>query len=420
MKIRGRVVAVLGVISAILLLSACTAVAVPNESKVEKDVEGVLNNNYSSSETIETVEIVKRKTEKNIKSDTVWCKVETNDEEALYVRYFTLYYQLYDKGGWILENWEEDQTDKWGSTPLVGVNVDTIRNSLIGVSADIDGELWEIEPDNIGNLAIDEQETNLEQKRDVILATVDIKSDVLVAQGKLRIDYVYDEGWYLSNYNIDTPFATSYQANAELKMTDDILISEITKKAMIFDEGSTEQIINITSDEISEFKADKGIVQERGTVQIFNCSFILDKKVAVLSVEAKVIYQYGSVSNWSISDIIFSPKVVSVDMKGEWVGEYTYNRGYKLVLNVSEVAGDGTITSTFHFSGLPVNPSGSSGSYKLAGGIDFKELKIYLEGKEWISGEGQEVSMDKMYGTIYIQEEKIVMSIGGNKFDMVR
>ena len=371
-------------ITFISLLSACSGVSVPNENKIKEDLENRIDY-YIGLEVIDKVEIVKRKTDDEAKEDMVWCQVESNDSKASYIRNFIIMYALYDEGGWQFEEFHGDQKENWSSTPLAGVDSKTINTSLSGFSINIDDEEWAIDSNTIDSFTISKQETQLEQKKDIVVVAMIINDDVLTAQGELEFVFKYEDGWKLSDYRVFKPFETSAKAHTKLEISDDILINAIAKKPMILGEGKTEQLINIELTEISEFSLIDSVSENKDTTQIYNCSFKLDKKLVDLNVNAQVVYQYDKVNGWNISDISCQPSISSVNIEGEWIGEYAvYSGDVKLNLNISQVADDGSMTATFNFSAAPTNPSYESGSYKAIGGVDFNTLRVVIEGVEWI------------------------------------
>ena len=372
-------------ITFISLLSACSAgVSVTSESKIKEDFESHLDY-YTGLEIIDKVEIIKRKTDNEAKEDMVWCKIDSADSDASYVRYFIIIYNLYEEDGWQFEELLEDQKDKWSSKPLAGADNKLIKGSMVGMSIEIDEEEWEISPNTIDSFTIESQETQLEQGKDIVVVSVVINDDVLTAQGELEFVFKYEDGWKLGDYRVFKPFETSVKVHTKLEISDDILINAISKKPLILGEGKTEQLIDIELDEISDFTLIDTVSQNKDTMQTYNCSFKLDKKLVVLTVNAQVVYQYDKVNGWNISDISCQPSISSVNIEGEWIGQYAQMSGdAKLNLNISQVADDGSITAVFNFSALPTNPSVPSGSYKMIGGVDLNNLRIVLEGKEWI------------------------------------
>ena len=85
----------------LFLVSSCSGDSVSNEGKIKEDLISYSSNYFTTSETIDKVEILKRQTSKDAGTDFVWCKVESSDSGTAYVKYVLLNYTLYDKGGWI-------------------------------------------------------------------------------------------------------------------------------------------------------------------------------------------------------------------------------------------------------------------------------------------------------------------------------
>ena len=392
-----------------VLFAGCSA-SVPGEKKIKSDIAVFGSGYISDSETIESVEVIKRQTLKDAKTDTVWCKIVSKDSEAEYHKQFILTYELYEKGGWIMEDIARDNSSAWSSTPLVGVNADGIYSSLLKKTISIGEEQWEIEPDTLDNISVNSQDTKLETKKDIVVISITLKSDVQTAQGELLLTYIFDDGWKLSEYQVKKDFSSANKPNTELQVTDADLIAALTKKSIVLGDEHHEQVIGISSDEIKDFVQGSRSVSGKGTNQIIECNLILDKGVATFNIATKVVYTYTSEGGWSIQDIIFSHKLLSVNLEGEWVGTYLGNGNggeTKLVLNISKVADDGAITAIFNFSAVPTNPSVPSGSYKMVGGIDFTTLKVTLEGKEWIKKPPAFGYLNLTTAYLYIDEKMI-------------
>lgn len=108
-----------------VILTGCGKKA-PSEEKIKEDIPEnlrsvfVRNTDYEYDEyyvlDIDNITVNKRQT--NEKDDTVYCTIETSNKDYELIEDCILYYNYYDEGGWILDDYEiESQT----VTPLTGV-----------------------------------------------------------------------------------------------------------------------------------------------------------------------------------------------------------------------------------------------------------------------------------------------------------
>ncbi len=121
-------------IAMLFVLTACGKSA-PSEKQIAKDLPEEARTIYIDIDDngeesfvldVQNIEIEKRQT--NEKDDTVYCTITMENDEYRYVGDYILYYNYYDKGGWILDNWL-DSTDSDGNSsgeiiPLSGVTQD--------------------------------------------------------------------------------------------------------------------------------------------------------------------------------------------------------------------------------------------------------------------------------------------------------
>ena len=374
-----------------ILLSSCSE-SVPNESKIKTDLEETRVTNLFNSEGIDKIEVVKRNTDNDRKIDTVWIKIDSSDEEVAYIRYLRLDYQLYDQGGWILESVEPDERSLWASTPLIGVKEDMIKESIMGLRVNIDGDEWIFDQESISEIIIDSQNPLLEQKKDSASITVNLASDVLVAQGQMQLEFAFDNDWKMDDYRVSTPFESNFKDNAKFNLTVEQLITEVSKTPITFysvvGSHTGNQIININSNDVSNFSIINTESQNKGVIQVLNCVFSLNKRLVTFDVEAKITYEYDKLNGWEFKNTIYLPKVKSVIIEGQWIGHYNASsyrtNSMGLNIDITNVSSDGAIEATVNFYPLPTNPSNPSGSLKAVGGIDFENLVVTIEGSEWI------------------------------------
>ena len=94
-------------------ISACGKKVV-DEEQIKQELEANAEFQFlKEGEQIEKIVIERRQTEKEQKTDTVWCTVVTNDAEVSCQKNVILSYGLYDKTGWMLDEIEVEPKEKW-------------------------------------------------------------------------------------------------------------------------------------------------------------------------------------------------------------------------------------------------------------------------------------------------------------------
>jgi len=363
------------------MMSACST-SIKGKEDIIKDIQSYLY----ETETVKSITIEKRDTDEKTKIDTVWCSVITNDTSIERTRHYILKYRLYTDGGWILEDIQADGSKQVSARPITGVDEATVRNSLLGKTLYIDGDTWDITQDTISFISDLSNNTDLESQTDKVEMVIKLSSEVMVAEGDLEAYFSFDShGWKLSHIVQGQNFISEFQDGLRPSYNESDYLNAIISKQMPYGKGNYQQFITANIDEIIDFKVDSQTTENRGLYYIVNCSYILAKQAVIFGVNAKIIYSYDPNGGWVTSSIDYSPRVVSLDLLGEWVGTYRANQGdTKLILEIIQQADDGAISAIFNFSALPTNPSVPSGSFKMVGGIDLENLFVVLEGTEWI------------------------------------
>ncbi|GHV37600.1 hypothetical protein FACS1894187_14750 [Synergistales bacterium] len=168
----------------------------------------------------------------------------------------------------------------------------------------------------------------------------------------------------------------------------ELISTFLVGKTILLDQNGSEQSINMAEGEISNLtiQEPQNPSLSGSNTQTLQCQFILNKNIAKLLIEAKITYSFDTTNDWSIQDMyVLSSKVQSVELAGDWIGRYIAGQGATgLILQISEISKDGVIKAVFNFEAIPENPSIPSGSYGMVGKINFEDLTVTLEGKEWL------------------------------------
>lgn len=115
----------------ITLLAGCGGSSIKTEDEILADIQdgGYMNQMAVSSEPIETVssiEILKRQTNKKDKNDVVYVTVQADTDKVHFVRSMKLIYNLYDDKGWVLDSCENYPEGESSTVPLKGPDESTL------------------------------------------------------------------------------------------------------------------------------------------------------------------------------------------------------------------------------------------------------------------------------------------------------
>lgn len=379
-------------------LSAC-GTKVADEERIKQELTTGFQF-LKEGEQIDDVVIEKRQTEKEEKTDTVWCTVVTSDTEVSCQKNVVLSYGLYDKTGWVLDDIKVESKDNWSITPLKGIDESTMQTLLSGQVIVIDGEEWSITQDNLLNAKIEKQQTNLEQKTDQVTVSLVLNDKLERAEGKIEALFTFGREWKCDSIISKDDFTVSMKEEYAFNVSEDDLITMIVGHELPV--GETKQTITVEKAEISDFKIGEQRSESRGSRKVYQCSYIINKSWAVLEMETVIIYTYQDGEGWKGSVNETTSKVISADIKGTWVGTYTdaFDEE-KAELCISEVTADGAVTATYTFA---------EGSYELSGTWNQESLKLWLEPGDWIV-EPEKIRVtndkDKITGELELEKDRL-------------
>lgn len=400
--IRCTVLASVLIIS-MLCLSACGKKAA-DEEQIKLDLESDTKFQFlKNDEQIDEIIIEKRQTEKEQKTDTVWCTVVTSNAEASCQKDIVLTYGLYDKTGWILDRIDVSAKDEWVMTPLKGVEESSLSTLLLGQIVNIDNEEWQIAQDNLLNAKIEEQYTNLEQKTDQIVISLTLDDKLERADGKIKALFTFNQEWKFDSFISQDYFTVSMKEEYALNVTENDLISKLTETELPI--SDTKQTILINEQEISDFKIEEQTAESKGSRQLYRCSYQVSKSKVTIAMESLIVYDYRDGEGWQGSENNTTSQIVSTDIIGNWSG--TYINGFReetAELQISEVNDDGSVKAVFAFA---------EGSYELSGTWNREELKLQLEAGDWIEEPAKiRISNDKdsITGELKLEKDRLEAS----------
>lgn len=366
-------------------------------------------------EKIEKLIIEKRQTDKKQKIDTVWCTITTADTEISYQKDVVLTYGLYDKDGWILDDVSVNDIMK---TPIKGIAEENIADSLDGKFVTIKDERWDITEDNIKSIFIDNQNTNFEENVDIVTVSLTLDEDVEEASGKIEINYKFDDEWKIDTISEIEEFKTTIKPEKALDITEENLIDELNEQKFEYGESKTnngngisftnygsQQTITINKNEISNFVIENQASLSKGSCQEFNCRYTLTKQCVTFDIQAKIRYLYDSNIGWRLDGMTILPEIVSVNIGGDWKGNYVVaGSNGEVVLSISSINDAGSISGIYSWTS-----SRQAGSYYVSGTIDKDTLLLNMSAGEWIDKPSNALSVTKIdvRAILYVDDSKI-------------
>lgn len=396
----------------ILIVFFCTGCSnVADEKKILSDLENDVHFAFlDDGEKIEKLEIDKRQTEKKQNVDTVWCTITTSDTEVLLEKNAVLQYEYYDKGGWMLNDVTVNPSNEWIRTPLKGVDDAKVLSSLYGIHITVDGEEWLIEQNNITNFSIEQHNTNLENKTDEFIASLTLDSDAEEVKGQLVINYIFTNAWQIESLSENEIFTVTIKPEAVFAVTEDNIMGEIDNQqfeygavkssvgqSLTLVDNSSNQMVTVKKSQLSDFRIDKQETGFRGSYQKLFCSGVLTTAHVSFVLNAEIEYEYSKNDGWNVKSVTLIPELLSVNIQGDWKGDYTAagSRG-SVTLSITDISDDGTISGVYSWTPNDESLYDMPGSYFVSGTMDVERLFLELKAGEWIVKPPKALSVTKI------------------------
>jgi hypothetical protein len=446
-----------------------SARAVPNTERIQSDIATNAISPIPSNRTVDSIEIINEETDTDTGQHSATVRVFSNDSEVAYTENMRVVYIRNEDREWVLSAITSDSSAPVLMSPLVGANVSLVREAILGANLIIDGENWVVDDSNLESVTIASQETNLEQNRDTMTVNVELKDVVLSADGQMLVEFRFNNGiWELSEYRVGTMFETSMLPNAALNVTDDDLMAIIVRHEVSYDPttairaqeimieqatldlvgamtgmpflsallggGSSEQVMSVSSDEISDFIFVDSVAREKGTEISFFSSFTLKKELVDFNVFSQVIYYFDPVNGWGLQDVGFTSVISAIHLENTmWVSR-TGERFTMIITEITpltdiDVAVDVVVNLTF-LQGFDQIPPGDW-RYSARGFLNLSELIIGVNFVEWIgqvpmrTSRNEHPGLDLLSGRINVQDSSISgnvrrhgSSIGAGNFNL--
>ena len=374
--------------------------AIPYEERIMEELAQDGRSFIPGNQTIDSIEIIEYETNSD---ETPWVHsalvlVHSSDTEVAFTKYASLLYYRDEEREWILTEISTARVDIWQTSPLVGVGTDMIdsavRNALRNQDVTIDGDEWRITDDTIENISIENQNTNLGNRRDVVVASVLLGSEARTAEGQVELEFTFDNGWSFSTHSGHTPFSSQYRTVAVFDLSNEQLLNELVRddatilREMVFN-GQT---LSIARDEVIDFNILDYETSNRGANRLYNFSFTIQKGIITYAVQGQVNYQFDNLSGWVPGDFLLTPSISSVNLVGtRWVGTYATNVPWGqlhpdlspaltqtiLIVEIVEITADGSVRATV--TGMHPEIIHTS-----VGSFDTSTLTLTLNFDEWI------------------------------------
>ena len=367
-----------------------------------------------ASDKITEIEIISRETDKKLKRDEVWCSVTIDAGEVMYKKEAELIYGLYEEG-WKLDNVTVDYPETWIINPLKGVSEDIVKESIYNKNIKVGNDEWIIQGSNVSQFSIVGQETNLEEKTDVVTVDVTVEDIVETISGKMKITYYFEDEWKVNEITGDDSFVASVKPEMELNISETDLINDLVKQEMRHEASGMN--FTMASEEISDFEIISNEVTYKGTQHLITCKNVLTKPHVKLEVESQFLYNNDG-TTWFSQVVQSNAKVTEIyGLEGMWEGEYNdYPNGISK-LEILSVEGN-DITAIYYFT--PVGKVGKyareSGSYNISGKMDLDTLSMTLLAGEWIDEPQYTTRNDKMDVTAVLYIDESVIAGKGHEY----
>lgn len=400
-----------------------------NEETIKNAVKNEMVTILKSDEIIESIEILERKTNEEQNEDNIIAQIISNDGSARYTQIYEIAYALQDKE-WIINDFTPKKKDEWGSVPIAGADISNIYELLMGRTFEIEGEEWRLDGTNIGDIKEISRDTQLDHKYDAVTVSIELLSDVLRAQGEIKLTYFYNSGWHINDITVVKAFETSYQEGKDLDITNELILEALTQMSLAIGDRwqGTLQNINIVKEEVAELVIKNIAISDVGALKSCVCSFDLNKPIASCNISAVVEYRYDVAYGWKVEDVWIADWCVlelNLDaLKGEWRGHMAELQGsstptHSVVLEITDISNEeGTVNAIIKI------PS-EKRSCVLKGYVDFIDLSIKMVFEEWIEKPKEnalmsEIHQPTLYGIVLANDAtiKCIDTMESNTFEL--
>lgn len=382
----------------------------PSKDDVEKVLlHNVAGQSAGSSESfrIKDIKINDTAVDKEETVAKLSCMVVLEGETLKSTRYYDLSFMKTKDRRWEGVSCSPVRTQEWLTTPKGGVTADIIKKSLIGTTVKTKNGELHLTKQNLDDIKITEQKTNLEKGSDEVKFAYKISAKAAYIQEKADAIYVFKHrGWEISSIVHDDDPKLELNKEHEFKRSDEEIKNDIINSPLIWKSSFGKQTIKITAETMKNFQKEPfTFIWSEGWV-CHKCEFDIVKPVATLHIVANACYEYG-VDGWKIASMKYDPKVDSVSLQGLWKGHFPDGDGRpNLDINIETQDANGMVTAICNFAPSGSAPGYPSGSFSMVGGLDKKTLEVKLKRNNWIN-RPKHGHMFNLEGVLLVDEGKI-------------
>ena len=346
----------------------------------------------------------------------VYCTVVAQDAELEHTQRYQLIYER-NSYNWEIKEIIPCEEEKWSMLPLKGVTEEMVKEKLVGREVTLsNGVKIMLDESNLADVTIDSQNTDLENVTDKVNISYKVQSEVAECELTAEAAFVFDEdSWYLTYFKNNESGEIAYREGCAFEADEEQLKTVLQTKSITVSSNNGTQELTVDEADISGLTVDNQVFDwEKGTVTV-NCSFKIEKKVAVIAVSAVATYKYNN-SAWEAETMDCEAEIESLTLTGEWAGYYTSARnGSKpsVVMTVNS-ENNNSFEATFAFGPSDDVPRFPNGSYVMNGNVDADTLSVQLKPGAWIKNP-RNVYTIELTGTLDIEQAKIV----GKGFELI-
>lgn len=403
-------------LSLIFIFSGCGSKG-PDDLQIGNDLIRYLE----TDEEIVEIKKDKKTFSEDKKMLTIQTTITTKGSEIKKVYKPMLVYAQDDKD-WILDYLNYDFENDFEAFPLSALSPEDIEKSLYELKVTDREYVWTISKDNIRNMEILSQETDLEGKKDRIKLKLYLSEGLFDIGGELDLKYKFTDKWILDKYDGENEFTATMDKTKIHQTTEEEVVKYNTGTDISIGSGglfSSSQKIRLNSNDISQVTIDEPRFEDEFKKQISPYSFEVVKDIGTLQVNGELTYKYLEGKVWEIQDSSKDPlaSIKELNILGPWSGKMDHmNSPYTATLDISEVSDGGNITAILSYESRPENEQQYKGKVKLVGTFDYDDGSIKLKKSEWLEGE-EFKNLSNTSGYIYFANSSIV-TVGVTELDL--
>jgi|GEM_PF-7128724 len=409
-----RMIAAIALMLALVMaLTGCSSTSIRSEKEIQADLVETFAWYSDGGETIKSIEITDRKTDKDNKTDKVWLTCVSRDDAVEYTRSFFLDYYLYDDG-WRL-NHHELYSEK--AAPYADVSETVVRNAVGTLQLNIENDKWSLNDETMQSFKLVDQTTNIADGTAEATFAVELHEGTLSAKGEVTVQLVFQNAWAVSGVKDSPEFEVNHRpgmeppdlSEAELKaiLSEGNKNSSIGTTPVISDEGGSSAML--TPQDMENFTIDKIDARNFGCNTTTSGTFEYSCGITTMSVNYTMGHHYDESNGWSLDYVHTAPEVKSIAFDGTWEGNVQVSWNYRdnvpvLVRATFTIQSQYGGTDPFYNRGIEeitamvnfTSASGSDNSY--SGKFSAKgvmTMEYYYNGYEEFQSGGVSLSLDE-------------------------